>query len=342
MAAETNEDVVASNEATIAAMSHQHALQETGNRNYSSEEKRYKRWIEQNDPGRVKFNLPPSKFISVDTLATYYLHEQAKRTVQRRTVMKSVYALNKLAEKEQAADVLGERGGKRSIEYGPFGQAIVTALKTISNRYATKRKERDEVCPQQDLPTNIISQRDQSIVLTRVLSRHDQSWADTAATWSVAANTLIRFESVKRVRLNRLKILNDLPPGGIITPHDTEGWEDTDNTRPDGKILGIVLPPSDQLKKNKTTDDLKAEVVGGYQHKRYERCYHGIIGFVLLERLNDGQVISFMSKNFVPAGETHWTEVPIFHYKYDAANKAFKRARELAQVDKWLKSTHMR
>ena len=47
------------------------------------------------------------------------------------------------------------------------------------------------------------------------MSRHDQSWADTAATWSLAANTLIRFESVKRVRLNRLKIFNDLPPGGI-------------------------------------------------------------------------------------------------------------------------------
>ena len=159
MAAETNEDVVPSNEATITAMSVQHALEETGNRNYSGEEKRYTRWIEKNDPDRVKYNLLPSKFISVDALASY-------RTVQRRTVMKSVYALNKVAEKEQAADVLGERGGKRSIEYGPAGQAIIAALKTISNRYATKRKEKDAVCPQQDLPTNIISQRGQSIVLT--------------------------------------------------------------------------------------------------------------------------------------------------------------------------------
>ena len=77
------------------------------------------------------------------------------------------------------------------------------------------------------------------------------------------------------------------------------------------------------------TDALKAEV-GGYRHNRYERCYHGIIGFVLLERLNDGQAISFMSKNFVPTRER---QVPIIHYKYDAVNKAFKRARELAEVD---------
>ena len=87
---------------------------------------------------------------------------------------------------------------------------------------------------------------------------------------------------------------------------------------------------------------LRSEVVGGYRHKRYERCYHGIIGFVLLEKLNEGQGISFLKRDSVPDGSIHRTEIPIFHYKYDAANKAFKRARELASVDNWLKSTHMR
>ena len=47
-------------------------------------------------------------------------------------------------------------------------------------------------------------------------------------------------------------------------------------------------------------------------------------------------------KTSLQVGEVHWTDIEIFHYKYDAANKAFKKARELAKVDHWLKSTHMR
>ena len=261
--------------------------------------------------------------------------------MQGRTAKKSIYALNKLATKEKATHLLGEKSGALSIEYGPAGAAISIALKTIQRSYSRKRTAEENECPQQILPTSIISQMDQSLVLSKVLSRHDSTWADTASTWATAANTLIRFESVKRVRLNRLKILRDLPPLGIETPHDTENWDDV-NQNVDGMVLGIVIPSSDQLKKNKQQDVLRSEVVGGYRYKRCERCYHGIIGFVLLEKLNEGQGISFLKRDSVPDGSIHWTEIPIFHYKYDAANKAFKRARELASVDNWLKSTHMR
>ena len=338
--AETAEDLAASNEATIAAMNARHALEEKGNRNYDGEEKRYKTWMNKTDPDRTKFDLPPNKYICTQGIITYFLDVQAGRCVQGRTAKKSIYALNKLAMKEEATYVLGEQNGALSIEFGPAAAAISVALKSIQKSYSLKRAAEDNECPQQVLPTNIISQLDQSLVLSRVLSRHDSSWADTASTWATAANTLIRFESIKKVRLNRLKIISDLPPHGIETPHDTQSWDSVSEKKIDGRILGIVIPTSDQLKKN--THDLRAEVVGGYRHKRYERCYHGIIGFVLLERLNDGQPISFLKKGFVPQGSVHWTEIPIFHYKYDAANKAFKRARELAKVDKWIKSTHMR
>ena len=101
--------------------------------------------------------------------------------------------------------------------------------------------------------------------------------------------------------LNRLKLQHDLPPQGIETPHDTEAWGSVSGNS-DGKVLGIVIPPSDQIKKNSFKDNLRSEIVGGYRHKRYERCYHGILGFVLLERLNEGREISFLRKN--RAGQT--------------------------------------
>ena len=246
--AETPVDVAASNEATIATMNAQHAQEEKGNRNYIGEEKRYKVWIDQNDPNRTKFSIPPSKYISVDGLSSYCLEVQAKRYVQGRTAKKSIYALNKLATKEKATHLLGEKSGALSIEYGPAGAAISIALKTIQRSYSRKRTAEENECPQQILPTSIISQMDQSLVLSKVLSRHDSTWADTASTWATAANTLIRFESVKRVRLNRLKILRDLPPLGIETPHDTKNWDEV-NQNVDGMVLGIVIPSSDQQKK---------------------------------------------------------------------------------------------
>lgn len=332
-------NIAASNRATVLAMNIEQAQEDKGNRLYDSEEKRYRTWVDKNDPDRAKFGLEPSRYISTDALASYFLHEQAHRSVQGRTALKAVYALSRLAKKEGAVGVLGTDG--KSIQTGPTKDAIEVALKSIRANYTRKRSVEDNECPQQHDPTNIIGQEAQSIVLAKVLSRHDKHWSATASTWATAANTLIRFENVKKVRLNRLKVLEDLPPHGIETPHDTESWESVRRAT-DGRVLGIIIPPSDQIKKNAKRDDLKPEVVGGYRHKRYERCYHGIIGFNLLERLNDGQALSFKKKSLVPEGSTHWTDIHIFHYKYDSANKAFKRAREYADVDHWLKSTHMR
>ena len=78
--AETPEDFAASNEATIAAMNAQHAQEEKGNRNYIGEEKRYKVWIDKNDPNRTKFGIPPSKYISVYGISSYYLQVSRART----------------------------------------------------------------------------------------------------------------------------------------------------------------------------------------------------------------------------------------------------------------------
>ena len=87
------------------------------------------------------------------------------------------------------------------------------------------------------------------------MSRHDKHWSATASTWATAANTLIRFENVKKVRLNRLKVLEDLTPHGIATTHDTESW-DSVRRATDGRVLGIIIPPSDQIRKNAKRDDL--------------------------------------------------------------------------------------
>ena len=84
-----------------------------------------------------------------------------------------------------------------------------------------------------------------------------------------------------------------------------------------------------------------SEVTGGYRHTRYERCYIGIMSFILLQKVNDtSKHVSF--KATAPAGTEHWSDVKIFDICYSAANKSFKTAMESAGVGEWLKVTHMR
>ena len=84
-----------------------------------------------------------------------------------------------------------------------------------------------------------------------------------------------------------------------------------------------------------------SEVTGGYRHKRCERCYIGIMAFILLQKLNDGnRQISFDA--IAPDGMEHWSNVRLFDICYSAANKSFKTALEKAGVGEWLKVTHMR
>jgi hypothetical protein len=103
--------------------------------------------------------------------------------------------------KEQATHVLG--GERNSIVFGRR-TSITAGLKSIRANYVPKRSAEDDQCPQEKIPTDIITQEQQSIVLSMVLSRHDSGWADTASTWATAANILIRFESIKKIRLNKL------------------------------------------------------------------------------------------------------------------------------------------
>ena len=175
-----------------------------------------------------------------------------------------------------------------------------------------------------------------------LLSKHGPSWADTASSWAMQSMVLMRFSSTKKVTLAKLVVLHQFPPHGIETPHDTKTWESVKNSKVDGRILGMIIPKREQLKKNKSVDLLDTEVVGGYRHKRHERCYHGILAFRIFELLNSEKNVSFMAKDAVPVGKTHWSTVNIFAFKYDGANKAFKKAIEDVEVERWLKVTHMR
>ena len=134
---------------------------------------------------------------------------------------------------------------------------------------------------------------------------------------------------------------NDFPPKGIVTPHDGERW--VANEKVDGTLFGILVPPTDQIKRNKKKQELHSECVAAYRHKRVERCLAGITGFVLFDRFSHlPKPISFLKRNFIPENEECWGDMKLFSMHYGTANKAYKNMMRDASVSKWLKVTHLR
>ena len=313
------------------------------NRYYNNIVDGYKNWIDGPPSKRAIFNLQENEYLNATSINTYFIDVQSKRKVQSKAVKKVLYGLNMFVKQEGVTGLLGPTPASTnyfSMINGPCQAVIRTTLTKV------ERNNKDKVvakkgCPQQNLPTAIISCEEISKILYGIIDKGNSSWADTASTMSVCAITLMRFENVKKVTLNNLVLLTQYPPTGIKIPHDTEMWTGAENPV-DGCVLGIVIPKLNQIKKNTSVENLKSEIVGGYRHKRYERCYHGILSFVILEKLQDHHNISFLSETNVPQGNIYWGTIQLCHYKYDAAYKAIKSAREAAQVKKWLKETHMR
>ena len=327
-----NETLEQQNARTAADLRAERTAGEKGNRKYASETKKYQQWVD-NFPNRENLNLPvPVSYVSKDAIETYYTQVQKLRKCKRSTAEKTCLALNKELVKLERSD-LGD------IRTGTTGEVVTSILEHIENEYNKRAAEKKE-CPHEDKPTDIIEQEEISKVLLKLLSRHDKNWSDTAVAFATTTQTLLRFDNAGKLTLSKLYVLHTLPPHGTNTPHDGETWDDV-RSKIDGRILGCIIPPADQIKKNNNHQNRMSEVTGGYRHKRYERCYIGIMAFMLLEKLVDkNRKVSFKAN--APDGMEHWSNVRLFDFCYNAANKSFKTAMAHAGVEEWLKVTHMR
>jgi uncharacterized protein YqkB len=141
-------------------------------------------------------------------------------------------------------------------------------------------------------------------------------------------------------------LIHDLPPFGIRTPQDSEDWRDmstSDGRNVDGRMLGIIIPPNDQKKKNRKHQTLKTEGVGCYRHKRIERCACGILAFTFFTRVDSKRgKISFLHDNHCPNYVKAWKDIKLFDLKYTTANDLYKKMLDNAGVPEWAKVTHMR
>lgn len=86
--------------------------------------------------------------------------------------------------------------------------------------------------------------------------RQGRDWEDAIICWAITTTTLLRFDSAAVVTLDKLFLIENLPPWGIETPFDGEECAFDSERREvhgDVRMLGILCPPLDQRKKNNTT-----------------------------------------------------------------------------------------
>ena len=323
------------------------AQAENGNRFYRDNLNRYKKWIEAHPLRYTQFELGDNEYFSETSLNTYFLNVVSTWDMQVTGARKHMSALNQELRRQGNYSFFGRDPPSgtnvRSIENGICSAAIKASLASVATNNLVKVKNNQQ-CAHTNLPTNIISQEEISRMCNSRIALGNGAWQKTAATLSTCSISLMRFANAKKMTIDKLVVLSDLPPHGIETPHDTRSWESTrTSSSSDGKVLGCILPKIDQVKKNAKVENMRPEVTGGYRHKRYERCYHSILGFSILELMHRENVnISFLAKEFVPAGSVHWTSLQVFHNEYDSAHKAYVKTRAEADVKKWEKETHFR
>ncbi len=306
--------------------------QDPSNKLYNRHQTKFKQFVDgfPGPGGRAALDVQSGKYVSEKSLKTFFL-AQKDRKCNRSTAMKIVYALNQLSEYEKSP--LGS-----DLMQSTVGSTIKLVLDLIEKK-AVERSNDKTKDPHDSNPTNIINQEDISKVMRERLKK-STNWVDLIVVWAVTTVTLMRFDNSQRLTLNKLFVLEDLPPMGTRTPHDSESWGDMSHAV-DGRVIGFLIPPPDQIKKNQKHMQKKTEAVGGYRHKRFERCVAGILGFSLLERL-DKINISFLDPDHVPDGQVHWSTVKLFDLDYDNAYKNYAQMLKDAGVGRWSKVTHMR
>ena len=307
------------------------------NRTYAGIEKHFKKFVDGYED-RISFEIPPpgppDRYISPNSVCTYFLNAQKARVVASGSMDKVVYALDKLAKREKS--------DLHPLLDSECAGVIQQVFEHVSAKKEAKLKDdAKDNDPHESNPMNIISQESISRVMDKCLAL-SKGWANRTVVWALTTVLLIRYDSACRLTLQKIFVCKDLPPHGIETPHDAFDWGEI-SPPCDGLMLGILVPPSDQIKRNKKGQALQAEACGAYRHKRVERCVRGIIGFSLFDRFDQiGPSISFLARNKVPRGSTHWSEINLFDLKYSAANKAYKKMMDDANVERWMKVTHMR
>lgn len=318
-----------------------HQLNGPTNRLYDNLERKFKSFVD-NHPKKILFNIPhpgpPEKYISKSSIESYFVEVQKNRVVSAGTIEKDIYALNLLAQRESSALA-------PDIRKGVAASVIQGVLEYVSSQKEMKLQEESRnLDPHEQNPYNVLNQEEVSRVMSQHLSSGNK-WENGLTAWAITTVTLLRFDSASLLSLKNLLLIHDLPPFGIKTPHDGEEWKDisTSDTNVDGRMLGIIIPPKDQLKKNKKHQNLTAEGVGCYRHKRIERCACGILAFTFFTRVDTERgKISFLQDDHCPNYMQSWRDVKLFDLKYSTANDLYKKMLDNAGVPEWAKVTHMR
>jgi len=272
-------------DAQIAALMQTLAQDTEMNRTYTNCAKRYMKYVTTQKADKLElFELPAGKYVSVIAVEHFFLDFILKETTgTSRNAMKYLYPIPHLSTAEGTNLSLNDLNTK--------------VIKDVCRLLNKKKEAREDAADKEGkgpdsqekmLSTEIVSQQGLSNVLSKLLESEKQ-WERTATKISTLSTTLLRHNSSLKVNLGKL-CLSYLHPDGDDIPHDFEVYDCKGEP-----VLGIIRPKKDQEKRQNTPyDEKRDEVLGGFRHKRHERCFIGIIAMSLFAKFNDEKY----AKNF--------------------------------------------
>jgi hypothetical protein len=314
------------------------------NKSYQAQENAIKRWVNKH-PDKASLKIPgEGKYITRQSVEGYFLDVQKDKVVAEGTIDKAVSALGHMSRREKSD--LGD-----SLLNSAAGKVITQVKAFVSKNMEIEMKKRsDQNCPHENSPHNVINQKQISQVLEEKLASGNK-WSDVVTVWAITTVMLLRFESAALLTLNKLCLVEDMPPNGIRTPDDGHKWGDLfsggdedEDARIDGRMLSILMPPAEQKKMNTKHQLRKTKTVSCYRHRRVERCPCGIIAFALFQKFDVMMgKISFMGRTHVPENQMFWRNISLFDLKYQAAYTSYQKMIKNAGImDDFNKRTHMR
>ena len=321
----------------------------TLNKCYLSEVSRFTKWVDRQAPNDDHLELPvpdpggPKLYVSIPCFEYYATTDIVLRDCNSKSAKKALLAIASFSIIERT-----NVHGKTNLDMiNILNTATVRPVWKTLDAAKQKESEKNQKDPHANVPTKVLQQESLSDILLAAISQIN-SWGDLAMTVSACSTTLIRHNSTLLLTLPKMIIIDHFPPNGIRIPHDGQDWNDVEEENVDKRMLGFIIPPSDQLKKQSTKwSDKKTEVVACFRNKQYERAYESIMAVAIFLKFHRVAIYERMTfknvdDNDNDGDKVSWREMHLFGTQYQTMYRQIKSTMAKAEVPPTNHVTHFR
>jgi hypothetical protein len=257
------------------------------------------------------------KFITWENVDLYFVEEVATMLIQPKTARRIVTAL-------QFYNNYVESPGGVETFIVDDSQNVLGSLEIQKRHYMEERRACNSLAdPLENLKTNMLSEADKLKFIRTVFQDGFKNWCPLITTFTGCEQTMMRQDSIKKVRWCDLHI------------NDTHAAVENDN-HIDGKMLCVVYMPLEHKERQEAK-----RVVGVWRHTDWEQCWTCSVAMILFYKLNMRE-LEFDFKHESIGDMPEWYKHKLIPEWSNAkeAGAAYKRVMRRCDIS-WGKCAHL-